>query len=400
MIGLLFWLGCASKDAGEGTDGDSGLSGDSGLAGDTGGLPVADGCRAQPAAADRDRLLVLALPYDASGGQADAWAALTLTAAGDVVDAGARFTMGRGLLGQVAFSPDGSLGVAAQDDGSIGVFTVNDDLTVSVVEARFEPGFYAVAVTIDPSGEAAWVVDGNWVENGGGVYRVPLDCGTGAPGAPSLALPIKLPVGLHFLRRQLDRAVVVGWEAEGAADASAEVHLLDMAAGPSLLGSAEAFGDDEALLSASAVTADDRYALAADYSPWSGLPNRVAAVALDGDAPEPVQVIEIYDPVAILASPFDDLLLVSSGYGDAIESITYDPDAAEPFGVGRTVATSALPADGVVLTRGPLIGLTMIAENQGVRGLQFEGGGEAADLGMLYEGDGLEAIPGAIGVQP
>jgi hypothetical protein len=52
------------------------------------------------------------------------------------------------------------------------------------------------------------------------------------------------------------------------------------------------------------------------------------------------------------------------------------------------------------VTRGPLQGLVLVSENTGVRRVRFHAGGEVEDLGLEAFGDGLEDIPGAIGVQP
>jgi hypothetical protein len=360
--------------------------------------PEAEGCRAAYGPADRERTVVVSFPYAASGAQANTWRAYTLTADGALVE-GDSFEMGRGYSGQVAFTPDGSLGLAAQDDGSVGIFSVGEHGEIGVVEAAYDPGFYAVAVAADPSGEAAWVVDGNWAENGGGIYRFPLDCETGAPGAAERVLEAKLPIGWLSTRLRLDRWALAAWEVPGA-DASAEAHLFEAGEAPALLGSGEAFGDDEALLSAAALTFDDGLLLIADYSPWSGIDNRVAAVPLAGDAPGDAQVIDVYDPVGIAPSPFNDLILVLSGYGDAVESLYYTPGAAAPLSAGPTAARPALPTAVAQIWRGPQRGLVLVTENQGVWGLRFEGGGEVSDLGLLVSGSGLEDIAGAIGAQP
>ena len=53
-----------------------------------------------------------------------------------------------------------------------------------------------------------------------------------------------------------------------------------------------------------------------------------------------------------------------------------------------------------MIERGPLSGLVLLAENQGVRRLYFEENGEVTDLGLVSSGEGPESIVGTIGVQP
>ena len=87
----------------------------------------------------------------------------------------------------MAFTPDGSLGFAAQEDGSLGILAIDEANGLSVVEAAFSGDFYASRVVPDPTGEILWIVDPNWVDNGGGIYRAEIDCETG-----SLSEPVRL----------------------------------------------------------------------------------------------------------------------------------------------------------------------------------------------------------------
>jgi len=59
-----------------------------------------------------------------------------------------------------------------------------------------------------------------------------------------------------------------------------------------------------------------------------------------------------------------------------------------------------LPANAVLLRRGNLEGLVLLSENTGIRRIRFEGSGAVVDLGLYDLGDGLENVPGAVGVQP
>src|SRR6185295_3490683 len=115
-------------------------------------------------------------------------------------------------------------------------------------------------------------------------------------------------------------------------------------------------------------------------------------------------LMPIDDPIAIVASPFDDAALVASGFGNAFFALDYDPDAAEPFAVRGELAYQGappqLPGGAVRVDRGALAGRVLVAENLGVRQVSFEGGGVITDLGLTSLGSGSESIVGAIGVQP
>jgi len=169
---------------------------------------------------------------------------------------------------------------------------------------------------------------------------------------------------------------------------------------PAPVAGADAFGDDDAIVGGTALGHDGAHLLIGDTSGFSGVPNRVAVVAIDGDALAPAQVISpIEDPLSIVASPHDDVALVVSGFGDAVFVLDYAADAATPYTLrgelGYAGAAPQLPGHAVLA--GDLV---VLAENQGVRRIRLDGGGTVTDLGLAPLGDGLAAITGAIGVQP
>ncbi len=367
--------------------------------------PPVEGCRAEPKSADRDRWAVVSLPYGPGAEQADVWTALTLDAGGELSVDGVRFEMGRATGGEVVFTPDGEVGIAAQDDGTLGVFLMPDGSgEPTVLHPRFTGEFYASKVVMDASGEVAYVVDGNWVENGGGIYRVDIDCDDGTLTDGGKLLDAKLGADLLLPTSRRERALLVADELAGA-EAGEAAFVLAWPEPDGALAGVDAFGDDEAMVSDAALTFDDRYALIGDYSAFSGIPNRVAVVEFDGDTLLPTQVLDdLEDPVALLTSPFDDAAVAVSGYANALFVLDYaagdDPpflEAGEPDYDG---APPQLPSAASLLARGPLNGTLVIAENQGVRLARFEGDGTVTDLGLVELGDGYEFITGAVGVQP
>lgn len=382
-----------TRDTSADTSPDTGdTSVDTGDTGDTGGGDTSDtgatgpGCRSASPSADRDRTVLVSLPYTASGGQADRWARMTLSRAGSLSDTGTRLTMGRATYGNVVFTPDGSLAIAATERGALAVYDVTRD---TVIDAAWDGGFSASSLTMDPSGEVVWVVDGNWPNNGGGLWRVALDCTTGAPGDAERVLEAKNPAKLVLLGGS--RAALVGREVPGTRTGD-DLAWLDWGRTITVDGGADAFGDDDAIVS-DAILAGDTV-LVGDNSSFSEVPNRVARVGLDGEV---ATTVAIEDPFAMAPFPDgSDRALVASGFGDAL----YVLDAST--GRTTTVSTSPrvqIPGSMVHVTRGALTGLTLVSEVGGVRLVQLSSSG-AADRGVTSLGSGMDGLPGAIGVAP
>ncbi len=358
------------------------------------------GCPRAPADGDRPRLVVVSHPYGASGEPAVTWAALTLAADGTLAPTGETFSMGRATGGVVAFTPDGEVGLVAQGDGTLGVFRVTGG-GIEVVHPAFAGSFYASSVVVAPSGDRAWVLDGNWRENGGGIYQVAIGC-DGTLTEEGRVAEAKLPYALVPVEggryALASRDVLVSTPGD-------DVHLLSLDGEPELFGGADAFGDDEAIVASAAAAGGGRYLLLGDNSEFSGVGNRVAVVKVTATGLEPVQVLpSILDPFSIAASPFGGVAVVASGYGDALLVLEETGDDAAPFAVRGELSYDGpapqLPGDTAVVTRGAHRGLALVVENQGLRRLRFTPEGDVQDLGIFSLGEGLAAIPGALGVQP
>lgn len=372
-------------------------------------LTQADGC-SDPAppelcpraasSADGVRRVVVSKPYDAAGKASNLWEVLTLGLDGVLTRTGTTFTMGRATSGSLAFTPDGKIGVAALEDGSLGVFQLEDSGAVTVLAQSFKGSFYAGAVAMDPTGARVWVLDGNWPENGGGIYSVLIGC-DGTLFDEGLFAEAKLAWAFGLVPGSSE--AVVGATLVGDSAPHADAHRIRLGDPMERLASGDAFGDDEAFVASVAVTYDGQYALLSDNNEFSGVGSRVAVVRLDTQSP--VQVLTgLEDPVEVLASPFGDAALVVSGYGNALLKLAYAPTATVPFSkVGALTYVGAkpqLPGDAVLVERGSLTGLVLVVENQGLRRVQFLGGGQLKDLGLTLLGSSYTAIPGALGVQP
>jgi hypothetical protein len=109
---------------------DPGSTNDTGDTSSTGAESSSTGdeqlCNADGGNPDQDRFVVISHPYDADGGQAGAYEVLLLSADGELSRTGSTFEMGRASFGEVVFTPIGRFGLAAQDDGSVGVFELDD----------------------------------------------------------------------------------------------------------------------------------------------------------------------------------------------------------------------------------------------------------------------------------
>ncbi|MFM7200231.1 MAG: hypothetical protein ACKO6N_05520 [Myxococcota bacterium] len=376
-------------------------------------LPVwlqADGCNNEtpvdcPRAAgpeDYVRRVVISKPYDAAGNKSNLYEVLELSTSGALTRTGVTFQMGRSSFGEIAFTPDGAIGIVPQENGTLGAFMLDAAGQVTVLETAFSGQFYASQVVIDPSGARAWVVDSNWRENGGGIYSVRIEC-DGTLANEGRVADAQLPYAMQFLRDGSGRALLGSDDVLSSAPAD-DAQLLQVEPNRiSVIDGADAYGDEDAMISSLAVTFDGQFGLLGDNNLFSNTGNRVAVVGIEGMAE--VQVLKnVEDPVAILASPFNDAALVVSGFGDALFKLNYAPAASTPFTLAGELSYSGgrpqLPGASSLISRGSLKGLVLIAENTGVRRVRFEGAGVVRDLGKLSLGTDYTAIPGALGVQP
>lgn len=358
------------------------------------------GCARTAAPADRPRFVVVSHPYDTAGMQAGGFEVLELSQAGLLTRPNRLFTMGRALVGTIAFTPDGEVGLAALDNGKLGVFRLDAAGVPTVVHAEFDGSFYASRVIVEPRGDRALVIDGNTRDNGGGIYLVTIGC-DGTLTDHGLLSAARTPGGIAVLGT---RALVAAGDVLDSASGN-DVHLLDWSATPTIATGVDAFGDDEAIIGGTAVTHDGSTFLVGDVSQFSGLPNRVAVVDVT-PAGELVArgVVAVEDPEAIVTSPFGAVAVVASAFGDALFVLDADPNIASAWRRRGEVAYSGarpqLPGDLAMIDRGMLRGHVLVSENVSVRHLVFGTDGSVADLGSLAFGSGLQNISGAIGVTP
>jgi DNA-binding beta-propeller fold protein YncE len=401
---------CGSGASGAGADATPGGSDASAPAdvggGSSGGDAEGDApqasCPRPQAPADRPRKVVISHPFGADAGdKATEFEVLDLAIDGTLSrpTPAVTFSMGTALDAPIVFTPDGEIGLVAQDDGSLGVFRLGTGAPV-VLEAAYKAGFYARAVIVSADGTRAWVLDANTADNGGGVYELAIGC-DGKPASHGLVVSGGNANAMTLLPGAPDRAVLAARKAYASADGK-DLHVVDLAA-RTLVGSAAPFGDVSAIPSSIAVTPDGKYALVADDGILAG--NRIAVAAL-APSPAPVQVLSTPYPAAVVASPYGNAALVlNDDSTDQIHVLSYDAsNTTAPFAITGELAYKfgkpQIPVTASTIDRGSLKGAVFVSENVAVRQLRFEANGTVTDVAKLASPSGTSGIVGVVGVQP
>ena len=329
-------------------------------------------CR--PSSEDRVHTVVVGQPFATPN---NTWRSYALE--GETLTETGSLTMGEGTFGRVVWTPDGRVGAVAQDDGTVGIFAA-DQGQVTTIDPAFQDGFYASALTMDPDGETLWIVDGNWANNGGGLYRVSLDCESGQPGAVEKVRESKLASALLLG----ERTVLVAHEVDDQVGSSA--YELASPQGEVLQG-LPLFEHADYSISDAILTPNGRI-WAADYSVFSGVPHSVAVLNADLSLQDRVPVV---DPVALVAHPSDGRVLALSAYqGDELLQISSELEV-------ESLQASPLPWAAAGLQSGPDAGLVIVSENEAMVLLRWTPTGVEELQSVALSGD---ALPGAVGVSP
>lgn len=360
-------------------------------------------CQRSLSPANRERFVVVSRPYGDGGVQANQWEVLTLSESGELSASDNFFSMGRATSGTVVFTPDGELGFVAQSDGTIGVFRIDGSGMVTVLHEAWDSGGYASSLRMSSDGTTLMVLDGNWRNNGGGLYQVSIDCQNGSVEALGLESASKLP---RHVERLDSGAMLIAALDLGNSPVDQDLHLSNDGDLSAPAASVRVFPDRNAIVGSMAMTSDEKFVLLGDTSEFSGVDTRIGVARIGASSLDPVQVLSpIPDPFAIATSPYNDAALVVSGFDNAIYKLGYDPDSvATPFtNLGELSymgGAPALPGDLVQINRGDLRGLVIITENQGLRRVRFDGKGAVEDLGRTEFEESYAGIVGALGIQP
>lgn len=405
-IGLVLLAACGSDGGGatpaQATDGGDPVDGGalpSPDASSDAGVDAPASCPRALKPADRARKVVISHPFKASGVKGTGFEVLDLSAAGALSKTNVTFDMGTANESPIAFTPDGLVGLVAQDDGTIGAFAFDDAGNVRVVHAKFKGAFYAGAILMDASGARAFVLDSNTGANGGGVYAVAIGC-DGTLTDDGLVVPGGTANAMAFLPGDPTKAVLAAGQAFASA-AGKDTHVVDLA-GLSLVASGTAFSDGNAIPSSVAVMPDGKYALVADDGVIAG--NRISVVALPSMSF--VQMLTTEYPAAVVASPFGNAAIaLNDDSTDEISVLAYDAqNASAPFSIkGRMTYAfpkPQIPTNAVMIDRGALKGRVLVSENLAVRQVQFTPAGSVTDTEKFAVGTGIPSIVGVVGVQP
>jgi hypothetical protein len=284
------------------------------------------------------------------------------------------------------------------------VFRVTAAGKPEVIHPKFKGDFYAARLLMHPSGDIVYVLDSQWVNNGGGIYAVRIGC-DGKLTDEGRIVEAKLPYSMVPIPNKQGAYALASKDLLGSA-AGDDAHILTLEPAIKRVASADSFPDDEQIVASGAITTDGRYVLFGDNSELSGIPNRIAVLELTESTITHRQMLaDMNDPYAMVASPFGDLVLMVSGYGNAFKLLKYDPsNATTPFSVLPDMTYKGvkpqLPGGAVQIERGQLRGRVLVVENEGVRMVQFKAG-SADDLGLTAaSGSSYEGMTGVVGVQP
>lgn len=349
------------------------------------------------------RYVVASHPFPADGGSRDnRYEVFRLSADGALTATGFEMQMGTLMAPDkpIVFTPDGKVGVVAQEDGSLGVFTLGPQGEPTVVHARLEGDFYADSVVMAPDGRQLYVLDVNFPVNGGGLFRLDIGC----DGALSNEVKLTTTKLLHGGAWLPDgHTLALAASEVGASLPEQDLHLLDVGVEPpALLSSVVAFPDRDAIPSGVSVSPDGAWLALADNSMFAG--SRVAFIRRQGQSLAPAIVVTVDNPLGVTFSPFTASgLLVSSDGSDAFRRFDLGDG-------GVTVASETLayvhgrpqlPGAPVMVRRGALEGRLLIAEVDAIRQLQFLSDGGIADVSKTpASGVGSAQIVGGLGVTP
>jgi len=360
---------------------------------------------------DGTRYVAVSHPFTDSGNPSTDYELLVLATDGTFTRPNTHFQMGVGTEGAIVFTPDGKVGYSMQDDGSLGIFTVSDSGAVDVVAAAYQAGPYATELVMGPAGDHLYVLDSDTIgQNGGGIYDLPIHC-DGSLGAATLVAGADTPHGLARLPGG-DYAMYA--RVLDGSPAGDNVHRLTLDPYARTASAYAAFAASPNVGSAT-TTHDGKYYLVGDNSGFS-TPNSIAIAAtasgitgVTTSMPDmgSMNAIAVNDPYAMVASPYDNAVLVVSGFGNAFYKLAYDPtNATTPFTNAGTITYKSgsmspqLPGNAQLIDHGALANYVFVAELSGVRTVRFEPNGTITDLGLFDLGMASSSSLGILGVQP
>ncbi|MFO0597847.1 MAG: hypothetical protein U0228_21275 [Myxococcaceae bacterium] len=392
--------GGGAQDAGTDAGVDAG-SMDAGT--DAGTLDAGTLCQFTPAPIDGTRHVVVSHPFPDDGGTRDnQWELFSLSSTGTLTPTGTFWRMGRTSdpSAPVVFTPDGRIGFAAQEDGTIGIFKVESN-TVTVINPRLAGAFSAGKLVLDPAGNRLWVLDFNTQNNGGGLYRLDIDC-SGNLFNEQYVFPGNNAAAATYLPTA--KTLVVATRSLGTSAMMQDLVQVDLSGPTPALGSSNTgFPDRDAIAPTVSATLDEHVVAMPDNGFSVG--SRIAFFGLSAGTLTARQVVNTTNPISVTFSPFADVgMVVNTDGADQFRRVTWNAGAtlfvvSAPltYAFGRP----QLPSAPVMITRGMLTGNMLVAELDAIRQLRFETDGGITDVAKVSAGGtGSGQILGTIGVSP
>lgn len=358
------------------------------------------GCPRLPAPENATRFIVVSHPYNSMSAADNRYEVFSLSPDGGIAATGNTFHMGRAFGVGIHFTPDGRLGFVAQDDGTVGVFSLDAQGSPTVEHAALSGAFNAADVVVGPSGNSAFVIDYGTEDNGGGLYPLSIACNGTVTAQPRL---VNATSGSSLTFLSTGDGLVASKTALGAP--TSQLQKINFApATPQVLGHSMVFADTNVLVPMLATTRDEKYVLMPDNGLAHG--SRLGIAKLTGNTVSAFTVFNVPNPGWVAMSPFDNAaLVVSSDGADNFRRLRYDTaNSTTPFMLDApmtyTFGKPELPLGGALVERGALKGRVIVAEIHALRQLQFTPQGSITDVSRLSLGSGMETLIGAIGVTP
>ena len=135
-------------------------------------------------------------------------------------------------------------------------------------------GIYIQSILIHPSGEYLYAIDPNWPENGGGIYRINIDCQTGDLDVPSLLYASKNAAAIEIFEEGI---IVAAREIENVIG-----YVYYINPNGEITGFDPFDGDEDVILTDLAIDRASRIYLS-ENAEFSGVPNRVAIMSWNND---------------------------------------------------------------------------------------------------------------------
>lgn len=368
-----------------------------------GAFDLDGGCARLPGGDDNTtRFIVISHPYDAAGMQDNRYQVFSFNSDGGIADTGHGFSMGRSFAVAIHFTPDGRVGLVAQDDGTVGVFKLDASGTPTVIHAGLGGDYYAADLIVGPRGNVAWVIDYGTEANGGGLY--PLTIGCDGKVTPHSRW-VRATSGSAFTWLGNNGKGLFASKTSLGASAS-HLQEIDLSTSPpALLGATTVFADGGVLVPRLTTTHDEAFALVPDHSLSHN--GRLGIARLNGtSAPAPFTAFSVPNPVWVTMSPFGNAaLVVSSDGADNFRRLRYHAsNTGTPFVLDAPMTYSfgkpELPVAAFTVERGALKGRVIAAEISALRQLQFTPTGDIVDVSRTPMGSGLDKLIGSFGVTP